>query len=745
MIFWNNTRVRRLMILIAAIGAVAAFFFLARASSNNSLFERYYTPLLYLNGALILALLILVGQQLVKLWRSRRAGVFGSRLAIRLTLMCSLIALLPGVLVYVSSIHFLGYSIESWFDVRVDRALKGGLNVSRSLLDTQLNDTVSKGRQLVAALRTEPLNYISELNRFAETSDVEEIALYKSDGVLLAVASPRPSLRMPGPLSSNELRALWSFTQPSLGAQLPDSMPLPLMTDTQSVTGEGVLKSTEVVDGGIRLRVILPVVNESNPTVPLRFVQLVDYVPPELIADIDVLENGWRDYEEINLSRQGTKKLYTYTLTMALLITLTVALGLALMLSQRFAAPLAMLAKGTRAVAEGDFSVRQPVVGNDEMGSLTESFNAMTIQLEQAQQEREHNHRILETTRAYLENILSNLSSGVLVFDEEKRLRMVNQSASVILQTPLLDLIGVPLPEWRERNEELAAFVDILMPRLEMTESGQWHQEAMLPIHEVSRALLMHGTCIVGASVSNVIVVDDVTALVQAQRDAAWSEVARRLAHEIKNPLTPIQLSAERLAQKLSDKLGDDDRSLLTRGTQTIVSQVGAMKHMVDDFAVYARKTRASQLVEVNVNELIGEVAALYDYLRPNFRVQLPDTPIFIRGEPVRLRQVFHNLIQNAIDAQADVSHPLYAIAVSVRGSEVLIDFADNGPGFPEDIQSHAFEPYVTTKAKGTGLGLAIVKKITEEHDGHVSIANQQPRGSVISLRFPLYHSHAST
>jgi nitrogen fixation/metabolism regulation signal transduction histidine kinase len=711
--FWRHLRLRRSALILLALLTVAAFLFLARASSNGSHFTPYFKPLFILNIVLICVLMLWVAQQLFFLLRAHRHGVFGSKLAVRLTIMCSLIALLPGVLVYASSIHFLGYSIESWFDVKLDRALQGGLSVSRSILDTKRSETVDKALKLASELSNSS-NYLREFNTVASGANVDEADLYGPGGTLLAVAGEHPSLIAPAPLTRSQLRYLHENDQHCIGCTDP-----PDRSD------------------GIEFRIILPLTAPDRSD--MGFLQVTESLPASWVSDIETVENGLNDYNEAKYKRHSTRQLYTFTLSMALLVTLTFAFGLALMLAERFADPLGQLAKGTRAVAQGDFTVRQKVTTRDELGSLTESFNAMTAQLEQAKTERERNHRILETTRAYLESILSNLSSGVLVFDEKQCLRMVNQSASVLLQTSLPALIGVPLSKWAKEVPELEPFVNLLRARLEMGETGQWHQEVSLPVHNAERSLLMHGTRMeAGSTASDVIVVDDVTLIAQAQRDAAWSEVARRLAHEIKNPLTPIRLSAERLAKKLDGKLDSEDKALLERGTQTIVSQVGAMKHMVDDFAVYAKKTRVSQLVDVDLTSLLLEIADLYEHLKPAFHLNLPDAPVHILGEPVRLRQVFHNLLQNAEDAQAGQDDPLYDVTVALRANEVHIEFSDNGPGFPDDILARAFEPYVTTKAKGTGLGLAIVKKICEEHEGRVTIVNRVPKGCTISLIFPV-------
>ena len=490
-------------------------------------------------------------------------------------------------------------------------------------------------------------------------------------------------------------------------------------------------------DGGYVLRVVVPV-NSDDRQEPLKVLQVVDHVPKTLAQEVEKVQAGARDYQEISFSRASLKRLYATTLTLTLLLALTSALGLAVVLSERFAAPLGLLAEGTRAVAQGDFTRRQPVTSRDELGVLTESFNTMTAQLAEAQQKTEESRRATETTRAYLESILGNLSAGVLAFDSRYRLRTVNASAAVILQKPLADLVGLTIAEWGSRVPALQAFAEVVGQGFAASRDGGWQKQAELGVASMTRVLLIRGSRLPTAPVAGYVVVfDDVTDLVQAQRDAAWGEVARRLAHEIKNPLTPIQLSAERLALKLSGKLEPPEQQTLERGTQTIVAQVGAMKQMVDDFAIYARQPRPGTMQRIDLAVLLQDVLALYDNLRPQVALALPAEPAVIEGEPTRLRQVFHNLIQNAIDAQHDEATPHFDISLAARGDEIELAFGDAGSGFPDDVLRRAFEPYVTTKAKGTGLGLAIVRKIVDEHHGRIDLVNRAPHGALVTLHFP--------
>ncbi|TMH16818.1 MAG: HAMP domain-containing protein [Betaproteobacteria bacterium] len=702
----------RYVVLGCAVLGTVFLFLLATASANTSLFAGNYTLLVVLNLTLVAVLMALVAYQLWRLRKNLKAGVFGSRLAVRLVLLFALVAVLPGALLYGVSIQFLGKSIESWFDVRVDRALEGGLNLGRNALEYLLKETSNKATQLALTIEeNERGGLASSLNRASEQAGIYEAALFSSTGGVLAVGGISGSMATPEPPPPQAL---------------------------QRARVQKTFAAIEEAPDQVLLRVVVPV-NSSDPNAPLRVLQVVEPVPRQLQEDAKKVQAGYRDYQEISYSRVALKRLYAMTLTLTLLLALFSALGLAVVLSEQFSQPLGLLAEGTRAVAQGDFSRRHPVQSRDELGVLTESFNTMTAQLAEAKQKGEESHRAVETTRAYLESILANLSAGVLAFDNAFRLRTANPSAAVILQQPLADLIDVPLADWGRRMPALGTFASLVAEGFRTGRDGQWQRQAQLAVSNHTRALLMRGSGLPGEPAPGCVVVfDDVTELADAQRDAAWAEVARRLAHEIKNPLTPIQLSAERLAVKLSGKLDTPDEETLLRGTQTIVAQVAAMKHMVDDFAIYARQPRPGRMQPVDINALLLDVLGLYENLRPHVSLKLVDDNPIIQGEPTRLRQVFHNLLQNAVDAQADSPTPAYDIAVEIRGSELALSIGDRGSGFPKDMIRRAFEPYVTTKAKGTGLGLAIVKKIVEEHHGRVTVENRPQNGALVTLYFPL-------
>ena len=711
-----TSRGLRWLLLAAACLSAIGLFLLATATENTELFARGYDTLLVLNLGMVALLMLIVAWQLWQLRRNLRHGVFGSKLAKRLVMLFALVAVLPGALVYAVSVQFLGRSIESWFDVRVDRALEGGLALGRNALDYLSRETTNKATQIAAQIADTEGPYPIALSRATEQAGVSEAALFSAGGSVLAVAGAAS-----GPVS-------------------PEAPPAQALRRARLQLAYAAVDQSPL---GIRLRVVVPV-NSADRNEPMKLLQVIEPVPRSLAQEIEKAEAGFRDYQEISFSRQALKRLYALTLTLTLLLALTSALGLAVVLSERIAAPLGLLAEGTRAVAQGDFTRRQPVTSRDELGVLTESFNTMTGQLADAHARNEESRHAIETTRAYLESILGNLSAGVLAFDDRHRLRTANPSASVILQQPLTELAGVALSDWGGKLPALAPFAELVAEGFRGAREGQWQREAPIGVANLSRTLLMRGSRLPGAPHGYVVVFDDVSELVQAQRDAAWAEVARRLAHEIKNPLTPIQLSAERLAVKLEPRLEGADAEALRRGTQTIVNQVTAMKHMVDDFAVYARQPRPGQMQAVDLNALLLDVLALYDNLRPHVVLSLPSAPAVVQGEPTRLRQVLHNLLQNAIDAQSERADPSYAIGIEVHNGEAVLTVVDDGPGFPADVIDHAFEPYVTTKPKGTGLGLAIVRKIVDEHAGRVALSNGVPRGARVSVALPLAGAQAT-
>ena len=693
--------------VVAALGAILLFL-LASASANTALFAQNYPWLLAINGAAAVALVVLVGLQLRRLRRDFRNGVFGSRLKSRLLLMLSLMAVLPGALVYGVSMQFAVKSIDSWFDVRVDAALEGGLNLGRSVLETLQAELLAKARD--AALDLGDGGYVSpgRLNRLREQTGAQTATLLTLSGQVLGSSSGAMGALMPSIPAPSQLRAARS--------------------------GRGLALIGDAEDGGLMLRALAPV-SSSGLNLDPRILQLTLAVPVSIAKSAESVEAAHRDYQELQLGRVGLKRIYTLTLTLALLLALFAAIALAFFLAERLARPLLILAEGTQAVANGDFTPRATVEASDELGVLTHSFNSMTHQLSEAQAQAEHHRKNMEAAQAYLESVLANLSAGVLAFDLRFRLRAANRGALAILGDDLGGFEDTRLQDW-PRHETLAgAILGGFAKR-----GDEWQEQLEIARPDgIPQALLVRGTALPAAGGGGYVVVfDDITRLIAAQRSAAWGEVAQRLAHEIKNPLTPIQLSAERLQIKLADQLTGASRELLDRATQTIVSQVEAMKNMVNDFRDYAR-TPLPQLAAVDLQALLDEVLGLYENSRAVIAAAPAPTaaPLpLVLADANQLRQVLHNVLTNAQDALADVTDARITIATAQEGTRARLTVKDNGPGFPPQILSRAFEPYVTTKSKGTGLGLAIVKKIVDDHGGEIRLANNN--GGEVSIWLPL-------
>ncbi|MEQ1835102.1 MAG: ATP-binding protein [Candidatus Nitrotoga sp.] len=699
------------LIFISALLGSFLLYLLSSASANTELFSRNYYVLLSLAGVLALYLTVLVGYQLWQLRGKLKAQVFGAKLTLRLTLFFILIAILPGLLVYAVSVQFLDKSIESWFDLRVEKALEGGLNLGRNALETGLKELSKKGQSTALLLaKQSPAQYTKTLAQLIGKGTAQDAALFNRSGKLLAFAS---SSRKPPP-DAPDAEMLREAGQQGLHSII-DTLP----------------------DNSLILRALVLVKPQRSST-GARILQLTQPVPKQLAADAEMVRAVYRDYQELSLSRLGLKRLYGITLTLSLLIVLLSAVSAAFFISDRLSAPLAALAEGTRAVAQGDFSRQHPIKSSDELGALTGLFNQMTLQLADAKTTSEQQQRQAEDAKVYLESMLAHLSSGVLVVDEQFRLRSVNSSAAQILGASLPDMQGVPLAEIAERHPLLRSFSDAVMQAFNEVTSGEWQRQIERLSKNGDQILLMRGTRLSTAmDNSYVVVFDDITHLLQAERQAAWGEVARRLAHEIKNPLTPIQLSAERLQHKLSAKLDGSDAQLLQRATQTIVSQVAAMKNMVTEFADYARAP-APKLVALDMHQLLREVLGLYEASSSPIILRLNAAQAWVKGDATRLRQVIHNLLQNSYDALQNVAQREIIVSTAEEGGALKLCVQDNGCGFPEHLLARAFEPYRTTKPKGTGLGLAIVKKIVEEHGGSIVIENIVAGGTRVSVTLPL-------
>jgi nitrogen fixation/metabolism regulation signal transduction histidine kinase len=685
----------RLLLVIGGAVAAAGVFLLATASSESALLGVHYQLLLVLNAALAALLAGLVIYQLVVLVRRYRARVFGARLTLRLLGRFAVLAVVPGLIVYAVSVQFLTRSIESWFDVKVDAALEGGMSLGQQAMDQMMLEMQSKARTMAAELadRSAP-QILGRIERLRAQVGVEEAVVVTASGRLIASASEDVSQLVPDLPSAQTLR--------------------------QARINRGYAAVDAAAGSPLSLRVLVPL-EARGIADEMQFLQVRSNVPLSLARNAEAVESAYRDYRELAISRDGLKRIYVVTLSFALLMALFVAVAVAVTQSNLLAEPLANLAQATQAVARGDFSRQAPVTSRDELGVLTESFNSMTRQLEEARRVADSSRLALEASKGYLENILANLSAGVLVFDHEFRLSTSNHGAQAILAA---ELDGFA----RDMREHFLAH-------------GEENWQLELALKGTAKTLHARGARLPRATGGGyVVVIDDVTQLIHAQRATAWAEVARRLAHEIKNPLTPIQLSAERLEMKLADRLSPEDAEVLRRSTQTIVRQVSALKAMVDDFRDYAR-LRAPVPAPLDLNALVEDVLALYENSAAPIAARLAAGLPAVWADSAQMRQVIHNLVQNAQDALesavANGVRPAIEVRTELAGDRVRLAVSDNGGGFPEELMARIFEPYVTTKPRGMGLGLAIVKKIVDEHHGSVAIENRPNRGASVSVLLP--------
>ena len=727
------------LLFLGGMGLVL-FFLLALATDHRTFQAEDYTSLLLLNVAvaavLALVLVWLAGRLLVRLRRKR----FGSRLLLKLAAIFALVGFLPGLLIYTVSYQFVSRSIETWFDVRVENALAAGLSLGRTTLDTITTDLAGKTRAAANTLATSSdVQAALALDRVREQLQASDAVLWNNGGQALASAGEsrfRLAPQRPAPAqlrqARNERSAAWiegledleGITDPRALLAMPQAQ-LPRVRVLALVNAPSFGLSTEV-----------------------RFLEVSAPVPAALVADALAVQIANREYQERALARGGLRSMYIGTLTLALFLSVFGAVLLAVLLGNQLVRPLLVLAEGMRDVAKGDLTPKASLPARDELAGLTRTFAHMTQELAEARQAVQQSMTQVDAARSSLQTLLDNLTAGVVVLDTAGRVLSANPGATRVLRAPLGAHLGEPLHTLASL-EAFGAWVqqqfDRFLSDASAGEGGHWQQSFELQPSESAGVSAIQGVTLIvrGALLPNgewLLVFDDVSDIISAQRAQAWGEVARRLAHEIKNPLTPIQLSAERLEMKLAPRLEGTELAVLHKSVKTIVDQVDAMKRLVNEFRDYARLP-AAQLQVVDLNALVGDIVALYDAGEVPVRLDLDAACPPVMADPQQVRQVVHNLVQNAQDAT-----PPGAGAVVLRsrvtdsGRWVRLSVLDHGPGFAEAILKRAFEPYVTTKTKGTGLGLAVVKKIMDEHGGRVDIAHRLDQGEVqgaqVSLSF---------
>ncbi|GAC1532390.1 MAG: sensor histidine kinase EsaS [Ramlibacter sp.] len=726
--------------VMAAI-AIVLMFLLTQATGNRELYERNYGRLFALNMVVAGLLLLVIAWAVVRLASRLRRGKFGSRLLVKLAAIFALVGFAPGLLIYVVSYQFVSRSIESWFDVKVEGALDAGLSLGRSTLDTLANDLANKTRTAATMLAETPdASAGLALERVRDQLSASDLILWSSSGQLIAGAGQSRFLLSPERPSVQQMRNVRTQRSVAIieGLDEPNAM----------ASGQARIKALAIVPGpGLGL--------VAEP----RVLQVTQSLPATLVANAIAVQEAYREYQERALARQGLRRMYIGTLTLSLFLSVFGAIFLAVLLGNQLARPLLLLAAGVREVAAGDLSPKPELQGKDELGGLTRSFAQMTQQLADARAAVEMSMGQVNAARVHLQTILDNLTAGVIVLDQEGRIETANPGATRILRVPLAAHEGQRLAEV-EGLESFGAAVQAQFQDFsnDRKQHGldHWQQSFELnaslpglPANNNALTLVARGAEMpaeVDGASTRLLVFDDISEIVSAQRVQAWGEVARRLAHEIKNPLTPIQLSAERLAYKLDGKVAEPERAILRKSVQTIVDQVDAMKRLVNEFRDYARLP-AAELKPIDLNQVIAEVLQLYvregeapSSTQIPIRAELDTAAPRILGDAHQLRQVIHNLVQNAQDA----TEGLERVEVVIRtqwneaNRRVRLIVQDSGTGFPDHILKRAFEPYVTTKDKGTGLGLAVVKKIADEHGARIDVKNRLEGGNVMGAQVSL-------
>ena len=699
---------------------LVSLLLLTQTVQSSEDFDGLQDFILYINlaGGVIL-ILILIGN-LWRLLHDYRENVPGAKLKARMVGMFVGLAVLPLIVVFYFSIQFINRGIDSWFNVQVEEGLDNALTLSRAAIEIRKRQNLYATNQAAIKLASVPdRQLIFELGLLRHESGASEMTLYGDNNRVLATSSDTAASTLPKPLTE-EVALLMQQDRPFVSLE-------PLGT------------------GNAEIRTAVAFTYRGLRSSESRTVQAHFPLDERLGDMINSVENSYSEYQQLVFFREDLKDLLTLTLGFVLLLSLLAAIYGAFILSRRLVAPIQDLVAGTRAVAMGNFDTRLPTPSRDEIGFLVSSFNDMTQRLATASREATLSQALVEAERTNLEVILARLSTGVLALESDLKIRTANQASGSILGVDLEHRSGEAIREVAKGHPLLEQFVDVACVHLDDGET-EWREQIVLR-GEIGRRVLTCACTTLPGDESNaagyVIVFDDITALLQAQRDAAWGEVARRLAHEIKNPLTPIQLSAERMRRKYLGTMDEEEAQILDRATHTIVQQVEAMKEMVNAFSDYARAPDMD-ISRFDLDKLAHEIVDLYRAQESDVELILTSDPTMplVDGDMGRVRQILHNLIRNAVEALEGTKDGRIDVQISAAEIDavevVQIRVEDNGPGFETGTVSQIFDPYVTTKPKGTGLGLAIVKKLVEEHVGSIVAKNRSDGGARITIRLPL-------
>jgi PAS domain S-box-containing protein len=705
---------------------LVALYLLGSTDQNSEKFAGWMPWILLINICGLFTLLALLAMKLTRLVRDYRRHVPGSRLKGRTVAIFSLLAVTPILVVYYFSLQFLNRGIDSWFEIEVSQGLKDTRELSHAALEVRVREFLQHTQVVARSLSGVPdFQLGSTLDRQRRDSTAVEFTVLGSQQRIMATSSERPMDMLPVPATDEML------------LQLRHGRPY-VSLDTDSVGGYVIRAAAPFDDSSGNQRVLIALYP----------------VPQQLSQLADTVQRSYTQYANLVQVRRPLKTTFVLILTFVVLMSLIAAVYGAFFAAQRLVQPVQDLIAGTRAVAKGNYDTKLPLPGRDELGFLVTSFNDMTKRLGRAREETRRSQQAVEAERAGLAVILARLSTGVVSLEPDLKIRTANQAASAILGVDLEAAVGKPFDESISGTGLFSQFLSAIKQRLQPGELD-WREQIELLSDSGKQVLMCACTALpndAGGAAGVVLVFDDITTLLQAQRDAAWGEVARRLAHEIKNPLTPIQLSAERMRRKFLGSMNEQDAQILERATHTIVAQVDAMKQMVNAFSEYARAPDM-HFSRFDLNQLITEVVDLYRVQdssaewKLSLSSQLPN----ISADRVRIRQILNNLLTNSFEALEGKVGARIEVETQVseegqkQGASVAISVTDNGPGFQRDLIGTVFDPYVTSKPKGTGLGLAIVKKIVEEHGGRIEADNQRTGGARIRILLPLGGNARST
>ena len=687
----------KLILLIGSsmfVFMLASLVMMSQALQNSELFDRYYSILLILNAVGLISLVGLILLNLKRLIRQFKDKIVGSRMTVRMVMLFSVLSVTPVLIVYYFSLDFLHRGIDSWFDLRVEQALDDSLELSRLALDVRMRELLNTTEKIAEELNeTSDADITFDIDQIRERISAYELTLLSKKGAIIASSSSDTKSLLP---------------------DAPGKTILLQLLQGNSYIGLDVIKNKDLL---IRVVANLPTIDLDKEA---RIVQALYPISERMNQLAESVQSSFIEYKELSYLREQLKVSFIIILTLVLLFTVFSAVWAAFYSARKLSEPVKNLAEGTKAIAEGNYSTRLPVPGNDELGFLVASFNEMTDRISQARDTVKHSQQETESQRNFLETILSRLSSGVIVLNKDGNLEKSNISATQILQLDTDALEKINLTTLVDVFPRLNDFIDCIASNIEEAHD-EWREQITLSNKTGNQILIINGAALTesdGSISAYVIVFDEITALIRGQRDAAWSEMARRLAHEIKNPLTPIQLAAERLRHKYLSTMNAEDAEMLERMTNTIIQQVDTMKEMVNSFSDYARSPEFNPK-EIRVEQLIQEGCDLFSNLDNGNHIETEiasDLPA-ISGDEKKLRQVFNNLLTNAIDANAESENTeLIISAYSILNDDrkmVEIKIIDHGPGIDALTVNKLFEPYITNKQKGTGLGLAIVKKLS--------------------------------